>query len=147
MIAFRVSINGKEKFVTGIEDWDSLHTVIMALRADTDESDHTISLKIGGLAQLADLESSESVRWPHLDLEVGDEVSITIAEVDVADSPIERHQTERPVLDNSVIDEGLFELQKQDYLKLKELFKDEGFAYQTHAVGCDRAASMMRALL
>ena len=128
MIAFKVSKNRKEKFVTGIEDWDSLHAVIMALRADTDEGDHTISLKIGGLAQSLDLEKSVNVRWPHLDLEVGDEISIAIEEVDIADSPSQRNQTERPLLENSNIDEELFELQKQDYLKLKELFKDEEFA-------------------
>jgi hypothetical protein len=128
MIAFKVSINGKEKFVTGIEDWDSLHAVIMALRANTNEDDHTINLKIGGLAQSIDIDKSVNVRWPHLDLKVGDEVSIAIEEVDIADSPSERNQTERPVLENSVIDEELFELQKQDYLKLKELFKDEEFA-------------------
>jgi len=128
MIAFKVSINGKEKFVSGIEDWESLHAVIMALRADTDKDDHTISLKIGGLAESTDSKKSENVRWPHLELKVGDDVSIAIEELDIADSPSERNQTERPALENSKIDEELFELQKQDYLKLKELFKDEKFA-------------------
>jgi len=32
------------------------------------------------------------------------------------------------MLENSLIDEELFELQKQDYLRLKELFKNEEFA-------------------
>ncbi len=113
---------------TGIEEWDSLHAVIMALRADTDDEDHTISLKIGGLAQNAEPDKLESVRWPHLDIEIGDEVSIALVEVDIADEPLGRYQSDRPVLEKSLVDEELFELQKQDYLRLKELFKNEEFA-------------------
>ena len=128
MIAFKVSINGKEKFTTGIEDWDSLHAVIMALRADSDDDNHTISLKIGGLAQNAEPDKLGSVRWPHLDIEIGDEVSITLVEVDKADEPLRRFQSDKPMLENSLIDEELFELQKQDYLRLKEHFKNEEFA-------------------
>ena len=128
MIVFKVSINGKEKFTTGIEEWDSLHAVIMALRADTDDEDHTISLKIGGLAQNDEPDKLGSVRRPHLDIEIGDEVSITLVEVEIADEPLRRFQSDRPMLEKSLIDEELFELQKQDYLRLKELFKDEEFA-------------------
>ena len=100
----------------------------MALRADTDDENHTISLKIGGLAQTADSGKSGSVRWPHLDIEIGDEVSITLVEVDIADKPFRRFQSDRPMLEKSLIDEELFELQKQDYLRLKELFKNKEFA-------------------
>lgn len=135
MIAFKVSINGKEKFTTGTEDWDSLHAVIMALRAGTDDENHTLSLKIGGLAENAEPGKSGSVRWPHLDIEIGDEVSITLVEVDIVDEPLQRFQTDRPMLEGTLIDEELFELQKQDYLRLKELFKNEEFAIQWHAVG------------
>ena len=128
MIAFKVSINGKAKFTTGVEDWDSLHAVIMALRADTNDENHTISLKIGGVAQNAEPDKLGSVRWPHLDIEIGDEVSISLVEVDIADDPSGRFQSDTPMLENSLIDEELFELQKQDYLRLKELFKNEEFA-------------------
>ncbi len=128
MIAFKVSINGKKKFLAGIDDWDSLHAVIMALRADTEEDDHIINLKIGGVLQNVEPGKLENARWPHLDLKIGDEVSITIKEVDIADKPSERNQSDSPVLENSIIDEELYELQKQDYLRLKELFKNEEFA-------------------
>jgi len=128
MIAFKVSINGKEKFTTGVDDWDSLHAVIMALRADTNDEDHTISLKIGGVAQNSEPDKLGSVRWPHLDIEIGDEVSISLVEVDIADEPLRRFRSDKPMLEKSLIDEELFELQKQDYLRLKELFKNEEFA-------------------
>ena len=68
MIALKVLINGKEQFVTGIEDWDSLHAVIMALRKDSDDADHTFDLKIGGLAQEVEPGKLEHVRWPNVDL-------------------------------------------------------------------------------
>ena len=128
MIAFKVSINGNEKFITGIEDWDSLHAVIMALRADSGDHDHELNLKIGGLAQITYPEKLEHVRWPHLDLKIGDEVLISVVDVETADDPVKRYRSDKNVQENAFTDEEIFELQKQDYLRLKELFKDEEFA-------------------
>ena len=123
MIALKVLINGNDKFITGIEDWDSLHAVIMALRKDADDEDHIFDLKIGGLAQEVEPGKLEHVRWPNVDLGIGDEVSITIVDTDIADKPIKRYRSDKSVQENPFTEEELFELQKQDYLRLKELLK------------------------
>ena len=125
MIALKVLINGKEQFVTGIEDWDSLHAVIMALRADADDADHTFDLKIGALTQEVEPGKLEHVRWPSVDLVVGDEISITIIETETVDKPIKRYRSDKSVQENPFTEEELFELQKKDYLRLKELFKKD----------------------
>ena len=128
MIAFKVLINGKQQFVTGIEDWDSLHAVIMAIRGDKDDPDHTFDLKIGGLAQEVEPGKLEHVRWPNIDLCVGDEISITIVETNEIDKPIKRYRSDKSVQENPFTEKELLELQKQAYLRLKEQFKNEDFA-------------------
>ena len=128
MIALKVLINGKDQFVTGIEDWDSLHAVIMALRGDADDSDHTFDLKIGGLAQQVEPGKLEHVRWPSVTLGIGDEVSITIVETETIDKPIKRYRSDKSVQEDPFTEEELLELQKKDYLRLKKLFKNEDFA-------------------
>ena len=59
---------------------------------------------------------------------VGDEVSITIVETETVDKPIKRYRSDKSVQEDPFTEEELFELQKKDYLRLKELFKNEDFA-------------------
>ncbi len=127
MLALKVSINGKENFVAGLEDWDSLHAVIMALREASDDNTDLIDFKIGGLAEEVEAGKLEHVRWPTIKLDIGDEVTLAIIDANVADKPLKRYRSDSTVQESPFTDEELFELEKQDYLRLKEKFKHEDF--------------------
>jgi hypothetical protein len=128
MIAFEITINGKKFLVAGIDDWDSIHTNIMALRESSDDDTDFFDIKVGGLAKEVEEGKLEHVRWPATNLNVGDEVIIRIIETDNADEPIKRYRSDKTVQENPFTEEELFELQKKDYLWLKEKFKNEDFA-------------------
>jgi hypothetical protein len=100
----------------------------MALRKDEGDTEHTFDLKIGGLAQEIEPGKLDHARWPNVNLNLGDEVSITILDTDDVDKPIKRYRSDKTVQEEPFTDEELFEMQKQDYLRLKELFKNEDFA-------------------
>lgn len=127
MIAFEIKLNGKKLVVAGIEDWDLIHANIMARRGVNDNSDNIYDLKIFGLPQQIEEGKLEHARWPETKLNVGDEVSIKIVEVDAAEKPLKRYRSDKNVQENPFTDQEIYEMQKQDYLALKEKFKDEDF--------------------
>jgi len=128
MIAFEITVNGKKFVVAGIEDWDLLHTDIMARREADDDGGNIYDLKVGGLPIQTEEGKLEHVRWPEAELKVGDEITIRIVETDSADKPIKRYRSDKTVQENPFTEEEMREFQKQDYLRLKELFKNEDFA-------------------
>ena len=125
MIAFEIKINGEKVLLAGIEDWDLIHANILARReAETNDYD----LKIGGLPIQTEKDKLEHVRWADIKLNLNDEITIKIVEIESADNPIKRYRSDNKVQEDPFTDEEIFEMQKQDYLILKEKFKNEDFA-------------------
>ncbi len=127
MLAFKIIVNGELRFIAGVEDWDSIHTVIMALRESSDDDTDIIDLKVGGLAEEQEPGKIESVRWPNTNLSIGDEVTISIVETNTVDKPLKRYRSDSTIQESPFTEEEMYELQKQDYLRLKEKFKNEDF--------------------
>src|SRR4051812_37344104 len=99
MIGFEVTINGTKLCTAGIGAPGDLQvSVIWVLRHSQDDltgtpgtADETVSLTVGGKAYAV----PEYLRWPNLDLQVGDEVSIRVIESEAFDTPEGRAAIDR----------------------------------------------------
>lgn len=80
MKAFDVRLNGKQLCIAGIGGDGSLNTMI---DYTVGQSGQRLSLRVGGLA--ADVD--EFVTWSVMSLNVGDEITLRIIEVDSVDPP------------------------------------------------------------
>jgi hypothetical protein len=122
MFALVISINGTQVLTAGVEDWDLLHTDIMAKREKGVELGE-YELNVTGLPVQVEKGKLEHLRWGRRPLKVGDEVTIRLAEVTTADAPIKRYRSDREVQEDPFTEEEVRQRQWETYLALKEKFE------------------------
>lgn len=141
MIALRTTLNGKKLCLAGAEDLCVLNSIVNAVGKLGDLSDPKrnadeppdLFLSVGGLTGRTDGDD-EHLRWTeHQPLSVGDEISITVVEVDEVDPPESRiparstdqgHDKRR--YENAL--KTLVELEEKygsDYMKILEAEQDD----------------------
>lgn len=97
MIAFRVQLNGGELVTAGASGQDTVSVVAISAARDPryrpkDEPPIDLKLHVGGLRRTAE-GTQGSFEWLDRQLEVGDEASIRVVDVDGADiSPLQRER-------------------------------------------------------
>jgi len=123
MFAFEISVNGTSTLLAGVEDWCSLSAILTAKRARDQNSVDDFDLYVGGLV-LPDIEGHHHVRWVRQHLAMGDEVTIRLVEVPEADAPKNRFRSDKNVQENPFTEEEIYEMQKEEYLRLKKIFEE-----------------------
>ena len=126
MFAFKISINGNTPRVCGFEDWNILHAIINAKRADggyIDRDQYDIS--VGGLALRNATDTNEHVRFGEIELSLGDEISIMLIDTENVEQPKKRYRSDAQVQENPFTDEEIHAFEKADYERLKAKFEGQ----------------------
>ena len=130
MIALKVKLNGELLAIAGREDLCVLNTIIDAAGVLGSKSAGTVveknkallSVHVGGLSARTDNDPGEHMRWlERKTINVGDEITVQILEVDKADQPIPDKRT--PQEQNEQILKSQWESSREFYLKHKEKFE------------------------
>jgi len=101
MIAFEVHLNGEKLCTAGLRDLSVLTAILNWRQRHADEPPlnaeeldfEDLRLYVGGLLNVAE-GNREFLRWLDLHLEIGDEVTIKIADANAVDMPIRREKEE-----------------------------------------------------
>ena len=109
MIAYKISVNGTHIVTAGQEDWAILSAHITSSRVNPEEPGtlRYVKFRVGGITENAELASSdenasEHFRYPLIELNVGDSVTVEIVDVADVDSPEKRYiRTSTPEPDAS----------------------------------------------
>lgn len=130
MIALQISLNGKQLCIAGTDDLCVLNSIVNAVGKLGDESNPQrdsneapdLFLSVGGLTGRKDSDD-EHLRWTeHQVLSVGDEIIISMIEVNKADTPISRIPAKSVIEDNQ---RRSFEEAKKTYFALRDKFDSE----------------------
>lgn len=85
MIAFVISVNGRQVGTIGVGDSGVLSAIVRWAGRAGEPGD--LGLDIGGL----DTRTDEHIRWPHApEIKLGDTVTIQVIEADTVDTPTDR---------------------------------------------------------
>ena len=122
MIAFRLSINGDNPKDYGFEDWSILTSHLFARRNPESRDIDDIEFSINGLAEEVEANTLEHVRFGKLALKVGDNLTIQIVETESVEKPIKRYRSDSLVQENPFTKEEIFEMERQEYERLKDKF-------------------------
>lgn len=130
MIALKVKLNGELLALAGREDLCVLNTIIDATGVLGSESAGTVAEKdkahigvhIGGLSARTNDDPGQHMRWVgRKPINIGDEISVQVLEVDIADEPILEKRT--PQEQNEQILKSQWESSREFYFKHKEKFE------------------------
>ncbi len=98
MIAYKISINGAHIVTAGQEDWAILSAHITSSRVNSEEPGtlRDINCRVGGITENTELSSndpnaSEHFRYPIIELNIGDSITVEIVDVADVDSPEKRY--------------------------------------------------------
>jgi hypothetical protein len=126
MIAFKISVNGKEVVIAGQEDWSVLAMHVSATRDKNESpSDGYVRYSVGGLSKPNSDGISQHFRWPEIDLSVGDKVEVEVVDTTDIDQPKKRFRSDHEVQEDPFTEEEAREMRYQDYLELKKEFENE----------------------
>lgn len=132
MIALKVKLNGELLALAGREDLCVLNTIVDAIGVLGSESTGTVaekdrahlSVHIGGLSAKTDDDPGQHLRWErHRPINIGDEISVQILEVDEADEPVLEKIT--PQEQNEQILKSQWESSREFYFKHKDKFENK----------------------
>jgi hypothetical protein len=117
MIAFRVQLNGGEPVTAGALGRDTVSVVAVSAVRDRryqpkDERPFQLTLHVGGLRRTAE-GIQGTFEWLDRQLEIGDEATIRVVDVDEADvSPPERERTIAAVTESGEREELAYLIRK-----------------------------------
>jgi hypothetical protein len=106
MIAFEVSLNGKLVCTAGIGDFGVLTSILTWVRRrpaysrNGDTVEEELTFEVSG-RDSREPTASENLTWLSETLDVGDNVSIRIVEVDTADPPLARTRDDPDTIERS----------------------------------------------
>ena len=128
MFAFKVTINGADQIVAGIEDWQLLTATVTANRARRVNDIDEFELRLGGLVKPTVEGKHEHIRWKEHELNVGDQITIELVEVNEADDVTKRYRSDKARQENPFTEAEIREMKRKQYLSLKAEFENEGDA-------------------
>ncbi len=115
--AFRITVDDQEPIVAGLRDGALVSVHIVQMK------DGTHSLHIGGLTDADANGISYHVRWGNHTLQVKDTLTVEVLTTDQTDEPIRRYRSDADVQESPYTDEEWHEMDRQEYLRLKEIFE------------------------
>ena len=117
MIAFVVSLNGKQIGTIGVGDSGVLSAIVRWSGRAGEPGD--FGLDIGGL----DTRTDEHIRWPHPpEIQVGDTITILVKESDTVDTPTDR---KTPAQLRQEEEEFLTEMEREHQARVRRKIDEE----------------------
>lgn len=130
MIALKTTLNGKQLCIAGTEDLCVLNSTVNAVgklgKQSKSKHDSTLPDLFLGVGGLTGRENGDDEHWrwvEHQGLKVGDEIRITILEVDEADEPRTKISAQ---INKDRSDRIHYEQAKKTYLELRDKFEGTG---------------------
>jgi hypothetical protein len=125
MLAYRIDVNGEQRLLVGVDDWDTLHVSLLAVREGV-TGPLEFHLNVGGGVRSTEEGKLEHVRWKAPEVRLGDTISITIVDVDEADLPAKRYRSDKTVQENPFTEDEIEQYERQDYARLRKKFEGDG---------------------
>lgn len=122
MLAFQITINGDAIGTFGFDDWVILNSIIDASKAKRSGHSDELTFTIGGLAENVEPKRHEHVRLLHKELEIGDEILISVVNADKVTPPLKRYRSDATVQENPFTEAEILEFEKTEFERLKEKF-------------------------
>ena len=125
MLAFKIKINGIEKYIVGFEDWTTLGVDITAIKQNEHFPEDHINMTSRCSAEQIEPGKIEWARWQDHTLNVGDEISIEIIETQEATHPKKRYRSDSKVQENPYTEDEIVEFETETYQRLKAKFESK----------------------
>jgi len=128
MFALKITINNGEPVVVGVEDWSLITASLTASRARHEKDEDDFEFRVGALVKQTVPGKHEHVRWPELQMSVGDKITIELIVAADVTPPIRRYRSDKSVQENPFTPEEIREMKRKQYLALKQEFEGESDA-------------------
>ena len=115
--AFRITADDQEPIVAGLRDGALVSVHIVQTK------DGIQSLHIGGLTDADANGISYHVRWGNHTLQVTDKLTVEVLTTKQTDEPTRRYRSDADVQESPYTDEEWHEMDRLEYLRLKEIFE------------------------
>ena len=129
MLAFELYVDDERICLAGMEDWAVMSVILSAVRPRADGErprEGELDVTAGGLSEDDSNGVAHHARWARVRLVVGSKVTVNIVETDEPDPPYHRYRSDRQVQEPSFTEEEIEQMEREDWLRLKQKFEPEG---------------------